>query len=158
MFHFLRKKEKTLKAPVDGEIVFIEDIPDYVFSHKILGNGLGIQATGEVIYAPCCGLISQIAKTKHALVLTLDNGAEVLIHVGIDTALYKGMGFELLVDVNAQVKAGQPLLRFDLEFFQSRKVNMIVPVIVCNSHEHQIQVITAQKMAIARKTEIMKIR
>lgn len=158
MFRFLRKKEMSLKAPVDGEIVIMDDIPDYVFSQRILGQGIGIRATSQVIYAPCRGQISLIAKTKHALVLTLDNGAEVLIHVGIDTALYKGKGFELLVDVNDQVKAGAPLLRFDLEFFQRQQVDMIVPVIICNSDQHQVQVMTDEKIAIARKTEIMKIR
>ena len=122
LFDKLFKKEESavevqtepgiLYLPVEGEVIPLADIGDGVFSEAILGPGCGIRPTGETVYAPADGAITTVAETLHAVGLRTNDGAEVLIHVGMDTVEMKGAGFEALVKEGQAVRCGQPLLRF----------------------------------------------
>ena len=106
----------TLKSPLDGRIIPIEEIPDEVFSQKIMGDGVGIEPVGNTVYAPADATVGVVmADSKHACGLVLDNGMEILIHVGIDTVDMNGDGFELFVKEGDRVKTGDPLISFTPE-------------------------------------------
>ena len=107
---------KELKSILDGKVMPIEEAPDDVFSQKIMGDGVAIEPSNTVVTAPAdCDVSVVMADTGHACGLTLPNGVELLIHVGVDTVDMGGEGFRLLVNEGDHVKAGQPLIEFDPE-------------------------------------------
>ena len=107
---------KELKSVLDGRVMPVTEAPDDVFSQKIMGDGLAIEPSGTVVKAPAdCDVSVVMADTGHACGLTLANGIELLIHVGVDTVDMGGDGFELLVQEGQHVKAGQELIKFDPE-------------------------------------------
>lgn len=107
---------KELRSILDGKVMPIEEAPDDVFSQKIMGDGVAIEPTNTVVTAPAdCDVSVVMADTGHACGLTLPNGVELLIHVGVDTVDMGGEGFKLLVSEGDHVKAGQPLIEFDPE-------------------------------------------
>lgn len=107
---------KELKSILDGKVMPVTEAPDDVFSQKIMGDGLAIEPSSTVVKAPAdCDVSVVMADTGHACGLTLSNGIELLIHVGVDTVDMGGDGFELLVEEGQHVKAGQELIKFDPE-------------------------------------------
>lgn len=105
-----------LKAPLSGHIIPMEQIPDQVFSQGVLGQGVGIEPTGNVVVAPADATVSTVIEdSKHACGLLLDNGVELLIHVGMDTVTMGGDGFQLHVKEGDRVHAGDKLITFDPE-------------------------------------------
>ena len=103
---------KEVSACVNGKSIPLSEVHDEVFSQKILGDGIGIQPTSEEIVCPADGVISTAADSKHAVGIQLNNGTQLLIHVGIDTVSMNGKGFDLLVKEGDIVKQGQTLMRF----------------------------------------------
>lgn len=130
MFHFLKKKNCTLLAPIDGKVVSLDEVPDPVFSSRMMGDGVAIQTTGDVAYAPADGVITVTIETKHAFGMSLDNGMELIVHVGLDTVDAKGEGFEMLVKEHEKVTVGTPILKINRESLKDH--NLITPVIVTN--------------------------
>ncbi|ALJ21585.1 glucose PTS transporter subunit IIA [Microbacterium sp. No. 7] len=122
----------TLPSPLDGTAVALSDVPDPVFGGGIMGPGVAIEPTGTTVYAPGEGVVVAAQPTGHAFGLQLDNGAEVLIHVGIDTVNLKGEGFEVFVKNGDRVSAGTPLVAFDPEVIRAAGYPLITPVIVLN--------------------------
>jgi glucose PTS system EIICBA or EIICB component len=119
-------------SPITGEIKPITEVPDQVFSGKMMGDGFAIVPTEGTIVSPVNGKVINLFPTKHALGLLSDSGREVLIHVGIDTVKLKGEGFEALVSEGDRVEAGQPLLNVDLEFIKSNAPSTITPIVFTN--------------------------
>ncbi len=117
---------------VKGDVIPLEQVEDPVFSKKMMGDGIGINPSDEVIYAPGDGTVAvTMDDSKHAVGLKMDNGADVLVHVGIDTVEMKGTGFEYLVEKNQRVSAGQALLRFSKEAIAAAgKKDTVVCVVV----------------------------
>ncbi|WP_317367047.1 PTS glucose transporter subunit IIA [uncultured Tyzzerella sp.] len=117
MFSFLKKnKNKELKAFLTGKVIPISEVEDEAFASKSMGDGIGIIPTGNKVVAPADGEIALIMKdSKHACALRLDNGMEIILHIGIDTVNMKGEGFECLVEMGDKVHAGQTLITFDIE-------------------------------------------
>ncbi len=109
----------TVLAPLSGAIIPLSQIPDAVFSQRILGDGLALDPAEDVLYAPFDAIITNLNKNLHALVIA-HKGAELLLHVGLDSAALKGAGFTALVQQGDRVKAGQPLLRFDRTLLAKR--------------------------------------
>lgn len=113
MLSFLKKKATdNLKAYISGEAIKIEDVKDGVFSEKILGDGMAIIPEDEVVIAPCNASVCVVTNTKHAVGLQLDNGMQLLIHIGLDTVSMQGKGFQVHVKEGQKVKEGQPLITF----------------------------------------------
>lgn len=101
---------------MDGTVIPLEEVPDEVFSQKIMGDGIAIEPSGSVVYAPADGEITVVMEeTGHACGMKLKNGIELLIHVGVDTVSMGGDGFELLVKEGDIVKCGTPLIKFNKE-------------------------------------------
>ena len=109
-------EQKELKSILDGTVLPLEEVPDEVFSQRIMGDGIAIEPSSSVVYAPADGEITVVMEeTGHACGMKLKNGLEILIHVGVDTVSMGGDGFELLVKEGDTVKSGTPLIKFDKE-------------------------------------------
>ena len=133
------KKTATLVSPLKGQIIALETVNDESFSQKLLGDGVAIKPTEGVVRAPCDATISSVIETKHAVGMTATNGAEVLIHVGLDTVELKGQFFEYLVELDQEVKAGDPLIKFDLQSITEAGYDTTTPFIVMNSDEYEFE-------------------
>lgn len=119
-------------APLDGTAVSLDQVPDPVFAGGVMGPGVAIEPTGDTVYAPGAGTVVAAQPTGHAFGLQLDNGAEVLIHVGIDTVNLKGEGFDVKVKNGDRVEVGTPLVTFDRAVIEKAGYPLITPVIVLN--------------------------
>ena len=116
MFGFFKNKnENVIYAPVEGTCIDITEVDDIGFSSKMMGHGVAIVPIEGIVTAPCDGKISMIFDTGHAFGMEANNGAEILIHIGIDTVNLNGEGFEILKKPGQKVKRGEPVIRFDLE-------------------------------------------
>ncbi|MCY6370812.1 PTS transporter subunit IIABC, partial [Clostridium ganghwense] len=131
------EKNDTFVAPIDGKILELSDVPDQVFSQKMMGDGFAIEPANGEIVSPVNGTITMLFPTKHAVGITADNGLELLVHFGIDTVELKGEGFEALVEQDAKVKAGQPILKVNLDEVKGKVPSVITPVIFTNLTEEQ---------------------
>ena len=126
-------KPTTLNSPCKGELVALDKIPDDTFKKEILGPTVGIEPQEGLIFAPCDGTLSHVINTKHAVTILAKDGAQILVHVGIDTVKLKGEFFESLVGNNVQVKQGQPLIKFDNEAIKAKGFSTLVTMVVCNA-------------------------
>ncbi|MCE0915375.1 MULTISPECIES: phosphoenolpyruvate--protein phosphotransferase [unclassified Pseudomonas] len=121
-----------LHAPLAGPQVPLDQVPDPVFSSGTLGDGVAIDPLNDVLHAPCAGEVVQLARTGHALTLRAANGAEVLLHIGVDTVQLQGRGFSPLVALGDQVTLGQPLVRFDMDLVAQHCVSLVTVMLVSN--------------------------
>lgn len=122
-----------LKAFLSGKVIHLEEVPDDVFSKRIIGDGLAIEPTDHTVVAPAAGTVSVVMQdSKHACGITLDNGMEILIHIGIDTVAMNGDGFELFVNQGDHVEAGQPLISFDPEKIRAAGYPLTTILIMTN--------------------------
>ncbi|MCM1127463.1 MAG: beta-glucoside-specific PTS transporter subunit IIABC [Lachnospiraceae bacterium] len=122
----------TLYAPITGKMIPLSDVEDEVFSSGALGGGVAfVPSVGEV-YAPCDGVIATFFPTGHAIGMTAEDGAEVLIHVGMDTVALKGEGFTPMAKEGDKVKKGQLLLKFDIDLITQKGYKTVTPVILTN--------------------------
>ncbi|OAH53279.1 MULTISPECIES: glucose-specific PTS transporter subunit IIBC [Bacillaceae] len=133
--------ESRFVAPITGELLPITEVPDPVFSGKLMGDGFAIKPSDGIVVSPVDGKIVNIFPTKHAIGLVSDNGREVLIHFGIDTVKLKGEGFESLISEGDIVKAGQPLLKVDLGYIAENATSTITPIIFTNLAEGESVVV-----------------
>ena len=122
----------ALVAPISGKAIPLSEVPDPVFSEKLAGDGMAILIEGDTVVAPADGEVTLVFKTKHAIAMTLDNGLELLIHVGLDTVSLEGEGFEQLVEQGTRVKAGTPLLKVDKNVILSKGLSLATPVLITN--------------------------
>lgn len=129
----------TLLSPLEGWLAPLTEVPDAVFADKMLGEGVAIDPTSGELCAPCDGEVIAVAKTRHAVTICAANGAEILVHVGIDTVALQGDGFDVLVTEGARVTSGQLLLRFDLDRVLRGAKSLMTPVLVTNAHAYRIE-------------------
>lgn len=134
MFKLFSKKAavEELVAPMSGKVVQIEDVPDEVFSRKMIGDGIAIEPDEGVVVSPVDGEVVQFFPTKHAVGLKTKSGLEILIHIGMETVALNGEGFEGFVQQGDRVKAGDKLVSFDLEQIRERAESIISPVVITN--------------------------
>ncbi|EIJ69729.1 MULTISPECIES: PTS glucose transporter subunit IIA [Pasteurellaceae] len=122
-------------APLSGEIVNIEDVPDVVFSEKIVGDGIAIRPNGDRIVAPVDGVIGKIFETNHAFSMESTDGVELFVHFGIDTVELKGEGFKRIAQEGQSVKRGETIIEFDLAFLEQKAKSVLTPVVISNMDE-----------------------
>ncbi|RYM54349.1 PTS N-acetyl glucosamine transporter subunit IIABC [Serratia proteamaculans] len=149
---------ESLVAPVTGEVVALDQVPDEAFASKAVGDGLAIRPTDKTVVAPADGTIVKIFNTNHAFCLETDKGAEIVVHMGIDTVALNGQGFKRLVEEGAEVKAGQPILELDLEFLNANARSMISPVVVSNSDDYAGLTALATGFVVAGQTKLFEIQ
>jgi len=148
---------ETLLAPVSGEIVALEQVPDEAFASKAVGEGVAIRPTGSTVVSPASGTILKIFNTNHAFCLETEKGLEVVVHMGIDTVALEGKGFTRLVQEGAQVKAGEPILEMDLAWLNSHAKSMISPVVVTNIEDFSGIKLVAGDTVVAGKSPLCVI-
>jgi glucose PTS system EIICBA or EIICB component len=119
-------------SPLKGKILPLSKVPDATFSEKILGEGIAIDPSEGVVYAPVDARVAQIFKTNHAIGLVTEDGLEILIHIGIDTVKMEGRGFKAFVKKGDQVKTGDKLIEFDVDLVRKEAKSTITPVIITN--------------------------
>ncbi|MCY6369123.1 PTS sugar transporter subunit IIA [Clostridium ganghwense] len=131
MFGFFKKAFK-LVAPVDGKVIDLSKVPDEVFSQRLVGDGVAIDSTGDTIVAPADGVLKMIFKTNHAFALVLENRAEILVHIGLDTVALNGYGFERIAEEGKRVKKGEPIIRINRQAIEEKGCSLITPVLITN--------------------------
>lgn len=144
----------TLVSTITGDIVALEEVPDEAFATRVVGDGLAVQPTDKTVVSPANGKIIKIFDTNHAFCLETENGAEIVVHLGIDTVKLNGVGFKRLVEEGATVVAGQPIIELDLAYLKSHAFSMISPVVVTNIDDYAIVFLpTLSSAVIAGQTK-----
>lgn len=137
LFQKQATKTEKIYAPISGKSITITEVPDPVFSEKMVGEGMAVNPDirTHTIVAPVDGEVIQLAATKHAFGIRTKMGQEILVHIGLDTVELKGSGFEQLAKIGDSVTAGQPIMKVDFDFISKKGKGTIVPVVITNSAE-----------------------
>ncbi|WP_072620110.1 PTS glucose transporter subunit IIA [Spirulina major] len=122
-------------APLSGEIVNIEDVPDVVFAEKIIGDGIAIKPVGNKMVAPIDGTIRKIFPSNEAFSIESDNGVELLVQFGIDTVKLRGEGFKRIAKEGQAVKVGDTIIELDLDLLKMKARSTLTPVVISNMNE-----------------------
>jgi phosphocarrier protein len=141
-------KELTLSAPLSGPVLTLAKVPDPVFASGAMGDGIAIDPLNDTLYSPCEAVVIHVARTGHAITLRADNGAELLLHLGLDTVELQGVGFSMLVKEGARVSNGQPLLRYDLDQVAQQCKSLVSLMILTNSQDFQARPITLKSVKV----------
>ncbi|MGF7050287.1 PTS system glucose-specific IIA component [Paenibacillus sp. DS2015] len=164
MFGWSKKKTTTaidaldIVAPIKGEVVSLENVPDPAFSTKAMGEGVAIIPSEGKVTAPFAGkIVLVMEKSKHALMLEHESGVQALIHIGINTVSLKGNGFTLRVSTGDEVKAGQLLLEFDIAVIEQAGLPIITPIIIPDGQEIITRVEILDGASASEATPIMRI-
>ncbi|WP_295163893.1 PTS glucose transporter subunit IIA [uncultured Buchnera sp.] len=158
---FNKKKPKYSKkidilAPLSGDIINIEDVPDVVFSKKIVGDGIAINPSGNKMLSPMNGTIGKILNSMHAFSIISEDGVELFVHFGIDTVKLKGEGFTKIAKDNQKVKIGDTIILFDLNLLKEKAHSILTPVVISNIEKFK-KIEKSSGTIIAGKTVIMSL-
>ena len=146
----------NLKSPLSGKVLPLSDVPDKVFSSGAMGKGLAIDPEKGELIAPADGEITTIFPTGHAVGLTTKDGIEILMHIGMDTVELEGQGFETFVKQGDQVKAGDLLVRFDIEAIKAAGYSVITPIVITNT-EHFADVLELNQEELIASEDFLVI-
>ena len=147
-----------LVSPITGDVVALDQVPDEAFASKAVGDGVAVKPTDKIVVSPAAGTIVKIFNTNHAFCLETEKGAEIVVHMGIDTVALEGKGFKRLVEEGAQVSAGQPILEMDLDYLNANARSMISPVVCSNIDDFSGLIIKAQGHVVAGQTPLYEIK
>ncbi|MFD0770849.1 glucose-specific PTS transporter subunit IIBC [Bacillus sp. CGMCC 1.60114] len=148
---------EVIAIPIEGKILPITEVPDQVFSGKMMGDGFAIEPTEGTVLSPVNGEIVNVFPTKHAIGIQSEGGKEILIHFGIDTVKLNGEGFEALVSQGDKVTQGQPLLKVDIAFVKENAPSIITPIVFTNLQEGQQVEIKKQGNVKKGETNVIDI-
>ena len=146
----------NLKSPLSGKVLPLSNVPDKVFSSGAMGKGLAIDPEKGELIAPADGEITTIFPTGHAVGLTTKDGIEILMHIGMDTVELEGQGFETFVKQGDQVKAGDLLVRFDIEAIKAAGYSVITPIVITNT-EHFADVLELNQEELIASEDFLAI-
>ncbi|MBL5767974.1 PTS glucose transporter subunit IIA [Heyndrickxia sporothermodurans] len=161
MFKSLFKKENksiTITAPFNGKAVSIEEVPDQVFSEKMMGDGMAIIPSDGSLVSPIDGEVVDVFPTKHAITLRSKEGAEILIHMGLETVNLKGEGFDIGITGGDKIRKGDSLAKFDIEKVKELGYQVITPIVLLNGDDFDIQQRMSNEKTVNHKDVIMEIR
>lgn len=128
-----KKSGNVIGAPMKGKCVKIQDVSDPTFGEEILGKGIAVIPESGEVYAPADGVVSTIFPTGHAIVITTEDDAEVLIHIGLDTVKLDGKHYEVKAEEGQKVKKGDLLIVADIEKIKEEGYDVITPMVICNT-------------------------
>lgn len=151
------QNEGKVFATQTGKAIDLSEVPDPVFSSKMLGEGFAIIPTEGKVYSPVDGEIVSVAPTLHAYGVKTSSGLEVLVHIGLETVKLNGEGFKAAVKQGDKVKAGDLLAEVDLAFIESKDCNRCTPVILTNLEEGKMESITLGEVT-AKESVVMTYR
>lgn len=152
----MKKNKVQVFSPLSGQVIPLEQVPDPVFSQKMMGEGVAIMPTGGDVVAPIDGTVVLISKTKHAIGIRTKDDTEVLIHVGLETVTLKGEGFTVFVNEGDVVSTGQKLMTVDWDFIKDKVPSIITPVVITNSAERTVDY-TDASASVAGDTLVMSV-
>lgn len=148
---------EELLSPVAGELLDLSEVADPVFSSGSMGQGIAIKPEGRILYSPVDGRVEAALETGHAYAIKSDKGAEILLHIGIDTVSMAGDGFEAFVKVGQTVKAGDALGSFDIAKIRQAGLDATTMLLVTNSADvHAVQVLAQGKVAVGSPVILVK--
>ncbi|MDT8862563.1 PTS glucose transporter subunit IIA [Alkalihalobacillus sp. MEB130] len=151
---FLKKKQNIEQeeffSPLAGQLLSLEQVPDPVFSEKMMGDGVAVIPEEGVLVSPVEGEVIQIFHTKHAIGIRSVTGLEILFHVGLETVELNGEGFSILIEEGQIVKVGDPLLHFDIPFLKSKNKEIVTPIIITNSSQKVEDIVQVEKQKVSR--------
>ncbi|GKQ42188.1 PTS beta-glucoside transporter subunit EIIBCA [Companilactobacillus sp. RD055328] len=149
---------EDISSPLNGEIIPIEKVKDEVFASKAMGSGIAIQPTDGKLYAPADGKVEMIFPTGHAIGISTNNGAQIMVHLGMDTVQLDGKFFETHVKKYDEVKKGQLLIDFDLDEIKKAGYDMETPIVVTNTNDYQVVEPLKRSGAIKVGEEILELK
>ena len=151
-------KEETIMAPLTGSLVQLEEVPDPVFSQKMLGDGIAIMPTDGIVVAPFDAEIVQVFPTKHAIGLRGKSGVEVLIHIGLETVGLNGEGFETFIKQGDKVSKGDKLVKFDMNFINENASSLVTPITITNGEVVETFTISDESTVVAGETTLIQVK
>ena len=137
MFGIFKKKPLEIKSPVDGKVVDLESVPDEVFANKLVGDGVAIIPQNGEFTAPIDGVVSKIFDTNHAYIVTSDSGIDVMVHIGLETVSLNSQGFSPVVSQGDKLKAGDIVIKADLEYIKQNAADTITPVVISDEKSYK---------------------
>lgn len=152
----LTVKKEVISSPLNGKAIALTEVQDEAFASEMLGKGVAIDPADGHVYAPCDGTVTMLFSTKHAIGLVSDSGAELLIHLGMDTVKLEGRYFETHVEQGAKVKKGQLLITCDINAIKSEGYSMVTPIIVSNTADF-LDVVPMKQGDIAKEEELLTL-
>ena len=127
-------KEVLVKLPIKGEIIPLSEVDDFIFSGKVIGEGVAIKPEDGIVYSPVNGTIEVFYETKHAIVIRTEEGIRLLMHIGIGTVSLDGRGFGSYVNEGDEVKVGDKIVFYDKEYVES-KASLVSPIIILDKEK-----------------------
>lgn len=154
-----KNKEENIKgfySIMDGESIDLSEVNDEMFSNKMLGDGIAIKPTSDIVVAPCNGEITLLSETKHAIGIKNEDGIEVLIHIGLDTVKLNGEGFEQLCSIGSKVEVGQPLVKVDRKFLKSKDIQDVTMMVFVEQNGYNISDYNINKSVESGKSLVIQ--
>lgn len=146
MNFFKKRYKNNLMTPIEGKCIDLESVNDPVFSQKMMGEGIAILPTSTLVVSPCDGEITLISDANHAFGMVGVDGVEILIHLGIDTVKYKGEGFKRIAQVGKNIKQGEPVLEFNIDYFEKENIDTTVMLILLNHDKFDLDYTTNREV------------
>ncbi|WP_226680993.1 PTS sugar transporter subunit IIA [Sutcliffiella horikoshii] len=150
--------EETILAPLSGRVTELSEVPDPTFSQKMMGDGLAIVPSEGEVVSPVDGEIVQFFHTKHAIGIRSLSGAEILIHVGLETVSMNGEGFEGHVKEGDKVKAGDKLITFNIDLIKEKAADIITPIVITNGENVESLDKLSMVDAVKGQTELFQLK
>lgn len=151
-------RNEVIVTPITGRLLDITEVPDQVFSQKMMGDGFAIEPVDGTVVSPVDGKIINVFPTKHAIGIQSKGGREILIHFGIDTVNLRGEGFDLLVEEGVEVVAGQPILKVNLDVVKPKVPSIVTPIIFTNLGEGEYIELEKIGEVTANEANIIRIK
>ena len=142
---FKKEVDSNIYSPVEGKCIDISNVRDDVFSKKMMGDGIAIIPKENIVYSPCDGELTMLFPTKHAFGIIMNDGVEVLVHIGMDTVNLNGVGFKSYKNKGDKVKRGDKIIQFDGKYLSNKDLDMTVMVIITNTNNHKLNKIGMDK-------------
>ena len=152
----LTVKKEVISSPLTGKAIALAEVQDEAFASEMLGKGVAIDPADGHVYAPCDGTVTMLFATKHAIGLVSEKGAEILIHLGMDTVKLEGKHFETHVEQGEKVKKGQLLITCDIDAIKKEGFSMVTPIIVSNTDDY-LDVVPMKQGEIAKEEELLTL-
>lgn len=149
--------EEVIYSPADGTVMDLTDVPDPVFSQKMMGEGIAVEPSNGEIVSPAEGEVIQLFHTKHAVGIRTRSGIELLIHVGLETVNMNGEGFTAHIKEGDKVKVGDPLITCDLELIKEKASSTVIPIVIMNGEAVETIEPAGEKAAHKGETKLLTI-
>lgn len=150
-----RLPDRRLYSPADGMLISLADLRQPEYAQKLYGDGIAVVPDGDLIVSPCSGTVVMIPWTKQAIGIEADNGDQILLHIGVNTAIFNGRGMDFQIQEGSKVKIGTPLVKLDRRYFSLANADLTIFMIITNRKVGDYSIIEGDAAA-AGKTPVME--